>query len=80
MGGSQYQSDADSGLMLLGHRYYDSSIGRFISEDPIQAGDNWYVYCENNPLKGIAPSGLDHNDGSVHNGSSGTQFGLGDVD
>ncbi len=44
--------------MLLGHRYYDASVGRFISEDPIQAGDNWYAYCDNNPLKAIDPSGL----------------------
>ncbi len=27
------------GLMLLGHRYYDASIGRFISRDPAYAGD-----------------------------------------
>ena len=39
VGGSQYQTDADSGLMLLGHRYYDASIGRFISRDPAYAGD-----------------------------------------
>ena len=59
VGGAQYQTDADSGLMLLGHRYYDASIGRFISEDPIQAGDNWYAYCGNNPLNATDPSGLD---------------------
>ena len=57
VGGAQYQTDADSGLMLLGHRYYDSSIGRFISEDPIQAGENWYAYCENNPLVRADPKG-----------------------
>ncbi|MEQ1821180.1 MAG: hypothetical protein ABL949_01595 [Fimbriimonadaceae bacterium] len=28
-GGFGYQSDADSNLKLLGHRYYDSSTGRF---------------------------------------------------
>ena len=27
--------------------YYDPSTGRFISEDPIRDGLNWYVYCEN---------------------------------
>jgi RHS repeat-associated protein len=58
VGGSQYQTDADSGLMLLGERYYDSSIGRFISKDPAQAGTNWYAYCENNPLGATDPSGL----------------------
>jgi RHS repeat-associated protein len=59
VGASQYQSDNDSGLMLLGHRYYDSSTGRFISSDPAHAGINWYAYCYNNPLRGIDPLGLD---------------------
>jgi hypothetical protein len=46
--------------MLLGHRYYDSETGRFISVDPIGDGDNWYVYCDNNPLGWVDPSGLIH--------------------
>jgi RHS repeat-associated protein len=58
VGKSQYQTDTDSGLMLLGHRYYDASVGRFLSSDPAQAGNNWYKYCENNPLKEIDPLGL----------------------
>ena len=37
VGKSQYQSDSDSGLQLLGHRYYDPSIGRFLSNDPAKA-------------------------------------------
>ncbi|HWP31983.1 MAG TPA: DUF4329 domain-containing protein [Fimbriimonadales bacterium] len=45
-----YQSDSDSGLLLLGHRYYDPSIGRFISRDIAKDGRNWYVYCGNKPL------------------------------
>ena len=56
-GAEQYQSDADSGLMLLGERYYDASIGRFISQDPIQAGTNWYAYCGNNPITRVDSSG-----------------------
>ncbi len=59
VGGAQYQTDNDSGLMLLGHRYYDSSIGRFISSDPVHDGDNWYVYCENDPLNSIDANGLE---------------------
>ena len=59
VGKAQYQSDSDSGLQLLGHRYYDPSIGRFLSSDPAKAGTNWYAYCSNNPLKGIDPQGLD---------------------
>jgi RHS repeat-associated protein len=54
----QYQADSQSGLMLLGNRYYDAEAGRFISKDPIKDGDNWYAYCNNNPLKWIDPSGL----------------------
>ncbi len=52
-----YQTDADSGLMRLGHRYYDASTGRFLSRDPIQDGYNWYAYCENDPVNRIDPTG-----------------------
>ncbi len=53
------QSDADTGLVLMGHRYYDSRIGRFISQDPAGDGDNWYAYAGNNPTNEIDPSGLE---------------------
>jgi len=41
-------------------RYYDPTIGRFISEDPIgfDAGANFYGYVENNPINSVDPSGL----------------------
>ena len=26
--------------------------------DPIKSGNNWYVYCGNNPLKVVDPNGL----------------------
>jgi RHS repeat-associated protein len=43
--GGQYGYQEDrSGLMLLGHRYYDSSTGRFLTRDPIKDGRNWYSY------------------------------------
>ena len=58
VGREQYQTDADSGLLLLGHRYYDPYTGRFISQDPIADGVNWYAYVANNPLSGIDPQGL----------------------
>ncbi|MGE0000830.1 MAG: RHS repeat-associated core domain-containing protein [Fimbriimonadaceae bacterium] len=44
-----YQTEA-SGLHLLGHRYYDASLGRFLSRDPIGDGSNWYAYCGNSPV------------------------------
>jgi RHS repeat-associated protein len=43
-----YQQDSDTGLKLLGHRYYDSSTGRFLTRDPIKDGRNWYGYCQMN--------------------------------
>ena len=39
--------------------YYDPEIGRFLNEDPIRDGNNWYAYCGNNPVGFVDPSGLD---------------------
>ena len=50
--------DYESGMTYLRARYYDSSIRRFISEDPIKDGLNWYAYCGNNPVMFVDPSGL----------------------
>jgi len=58
-GGSGYQTDNDSGLKLLGHRYYDSRTGRFLSQDPAGDGDNWYAYAGNDPMNGADPTGLE---------------------
>lgn len=53
-----YQSDPDSGLKLLGHRYYDSDTGRFLTRDPVKDGRNWYTYCKSNPIVVADPTGL----------------------
>ena len=50
--------DDESGLIYLRARYYDPGLGRFISEDPIKDGMNWYVYCGGDPVMFIDPSGL----------------------
>ncbi len=50
--------DAETGLIYLRARYYDSANGRFINEDPIKDGLNWYVYCGGNPVNLIDPLGL----------------------
>jgi RHS repeat-associated protein len=53
--------DAESGLHYNWNRYYDSSIGRYISEDPIgiKGGDiNFFSYVGNSPLNWIDPMGL----------------------
>ena len=50
--------DAETGFTYLRARYYDPTTGRFISEDPIRDGLNWYAYCENNPVMFVDPWGL----------------------
>ncbi len=57
-GSSGYQEDGDSGLKLLGHRYYDPSTGRFLTRDTAKDGRNWYAYCANSPLRNLDASGL----------------------
>jgi len=55
--------DASAGLMFYNVRYYDATLGRFVSADTIvpQAGNpqslNRYAYVLNNPLKYTDPSG-----------------------
>ncbi|MDX9702393.1 MAG: RHS repeat-associated core domain-containing protein [Candidatus Auribacterota bacterium] len=46
-------------LSYFGARYYDASIGRFISRDPLGFvdGPNQYIYCANNPVNFIDPFG-----------------------
>ena len=62
-GGNGCQTDADTGVVLMGHRYYDTRIGRFISQDPAGSGDNWYEYADNNPVNKTDPLGLTPMDG-----------------
>ena len=50
--------DEETGLIYLRARYYDPSVGRFISEDPIRDGMNWYAYCGNSPVMMVDPRGL----------------------
>jgi RHS repeat-associated protein len=54
-----YYRDSETGLSLLGHRYYDATQGRFLSRDPIgyDGGLNLYAYTASNPLTSIDPTG-----------------------
>ena len=57
------QLDANTGLYLMGARWYDSALGRFISRDPTgYAGSplNLYEYCGDNPLGNTDPSGTSY--------------------
>ena len=51
--------DAETGLYYLRNRHYDPKAGRFITEDPIRDGTNWYVYCSNNPVNFFDLLGLE---------------------
>jgi RHS repeat-associated protein len=46
----------DSSLIFMRSRYYDNTIGRFISEDPIWS-PNLFPYADGNPIMNIDPSG-----------------------
>jgi len=47
-------------LQHLGERWYQPGLGRFVQRDPIgiNGGLNVYLYCVNNPLAAVDPSGL----------------------
>jgi len=53
-----YRSDGDAGLMLVGARYYDAQVGRFISRDTY-LDQNPYLYCDHDPVNAVDPSGHD---------------------
>ena len=54
------ESDDETQLYYNRARYYDPTVGRFISEDPagLSAGINLYAYVGNDPVNGRDPSGL----------------------
>jgi len=52
-----YISDP-SGFQQLGARFYWPEVGRFVQQDPIGSGVNWYAYAGDNPVNGIDPEGL----------------------
>ena len=59
------ERDSESGLDNFGARYMGSSLGRFMSPNPIGGRPafpqswNGYSYVLNNPLNAVDPLGLD---------------------
>lgn len=78
--------DDTTELQYLRARWYDPSLGRFISEDSYE-GDiknpltlNYYVYTANNPLRYIDPSGRDYLGFTAKELQEEYGFGSGDYD
>ena len=63
-GMSAAYTDSETGLSLLGQRFYDPSVSRFLNRDPIgyAGGMNLYRYAGNNPVMNMDPSGLEYED------------------
>lgn len=57
-----YQKDMALDSCYAQARNYQPKLGRFTSEDPVRSNQNWFVYCSNNPLAFIDPSGLKDDD------------------
>ena len=50
--------DPDTGLQYNHNRWYDATVGRWLSEDPIPDDINPYRYVGNGPLNHVDPQGL----------------------
>jgi RHS repeat-associated protein len=60
-----YRYDSETGNYFCNARYYNPTLGRFISRDPLSGaeysqGTNLYAYCGNDPVNGSDPSGMNH--------------------
>ena len=53
---SGYRTEGDAGLTLVGCRFYDAQVGRFITRDTYldQAP---YAYCDGDPVNAVDPDG-----------------------
>lgn len=58
------EADPDIGMLYHGARWYETSGGRFASEDPIglKGGINLFAYVHNSPIKNSDRMGLDDAD------------------
>ncbi len=57
VGGLEHVTDTETGLIYMRARYYDPSVGRFVSEDPSKNGLSWFAYCGNNPVNLVDANG-----------------------
>ena len=50
VGALGHLSDTSTNLIYMRARYYDPGTGRFVNQDPSANGNNWFVYCDDNPI------------------------------
>jgi len=67
------ERDTSSDLYYFRARFYDPSVGRFLSKDPagMVDGTNLYAYVGDNPVNRVDPTGT----GKYYNGGGGGGFG-----
>ena len=53
---SGYRNEGDAGLTLVGCRFYDAQVGRFITRDTY-LDQKAYAYCDGDPVNGVDPTG-----------------------
>ena len=57
VGSLGHASEDNTGYVYMRARYMDPQTGRFVSEDPILSGKNWFAYCGNNATNATDPTG-----------------------
>ena len=53
---SGYRTEGDAGLTLVGCRFYDAQVGRFITRDTY-LDQKPYAYCDGDPVNATDPTG-----------------------
>ena len=74
---STKEYDSETGLSYYGYRYYNVSIGKWITRDPIgeRGGINLYEFVGNNPVNWFDPLGLMGFSIGLEGAASGIGFG-----
>ena len=57
VGSLGHTSEDNTGLIYMRARYMDPVLGRFANEDSSKDGNNWFIYCNNDPVNSVDPSG-----------------------